>query len=130
MIYNSKFNTIGVVASVFIGVLIAVVDSWSCTYYISIFVLIIPFVIALINLMYRKVNIPWLDKKQMLDKMQVGRSEYFEALINDVFEVTETLRVYKKFAQVGVSISIWSIFISIVLASSFAVCQLLQSILQ
>ena len=128
-IYNSKFNIIGVVASVFIAVLLTVAGSWSWLLYIPILGLLIPFILALLNLKYDKVKIPWLDKHQLVKNLQGGKSEYYEALIDDVFEATNTLLAYKRFAHKWVSISIWSIVISIVLASSFTMCKLLQPII-
>lgn len=128
-IYNSKFNSIGVVASVLIAVLLAVADSRSWLLYLPIIGLCIPLALALYNLMYSKVKIPWFDKNQLVKNLQCGKSEYYEALIDDVYTATDTLLAYKRLAQKLVSISIWAIVISIISASSFALCQLLQSLL-
>lgn len=128
-IYNSKFNIIGVVASVFIAVLLTVAGSWSPLLYIPILGLLIPFIVALFNLYYDKVKIPWFDKGQLVNKSIIGKPEYYEALIDDVIQATDTLLAYKKYARRWVSISIWAIVISIVIALSIACCKLLHPIL-
>jgi len=122
-IYNNRINSIGVVASVFIAVLIAVPGSWTWLRYLPIIGLLIPPALALYSVSYKKVKIPWFDKKQLVKNLQCGKQEYYEALIDDVYQATGTLLVYKRLAQKLVSISVWAIVISVISALTIALCQ-------
>jgi len=128
MIYNSKFNTIGVVASVFIVVLLAIANSWSTLLYIPILGLLIPFVLTLLNLKYDGVQIPWIDKEHKIRKSQIGKTEFYEECIEDVMQATNTLLTYKKIVRKRIALSIWSIFISLVFAFFITLYKILQPI--
>ena len=122
-IYNNRISSIGVVSSVFIAVLVTVPGQWPWLRYLPIIGLLIPPVLALYTVSYRKVKIPWFDKKQLLKHLKCGKQEYYEALIDDVYQATSTLLIYKGIAQKLVSISVWAIILSVVSVGIIAIFQ-------
>lgn len=115
-VYNNKFNTIGAVSSIFVLVLTIAGERWSKWFYLPLPLLLFPFFVALINLMYKEIEIPWFGKEKLESQLSEGVAEFFKLQIDDIFHATNTLYDYKVFARRWVSISVWSIIASFIVS--------------
>jgi len=115
-VYNNKFNTIGAVSSIFILVLTTAAKTWSKWFYLPLPLLLFPFFVALRNLMYREIEIPWFGKEKLESQIREGEAEFFKLQMNDIFHAAKTLFEYKVFARRWVLISVWFIIASVIVS--------------
>jgi hypothetical protein len=114
-IYNDKFNTIGAISAIFILVLTTAAQVWSKWFYLPIGSLLFPFFVALKNIMYRDVEIPWFGKEKLENQILEGDNQFFKCQVDDIFHAAGTLFKYKLFARRWISISVWFIIVSAII---------------
>jgi hypothetical protein len=114
-ILNDKFNTIGAISAIFILVLTTAAQVWSKWFYLPIVSLLFPFFVALKNIMYRDVEIPWFGKKELENQILEGENQFFKCQVDDIFHVADTLFKYKLSARKWISISVWFIIVSAII---------------
>ena len=118
---TQKINYLSIIA---LGLIIAmIINPLSSFFYIPVIILLIPIVVAVINLMNKTATIPWISKSELLDTLHGTEPFPYEEYISDLFNSIDSLYTYKLFGRTCIRISVSSIIIAVitlVLLSVFA----------
>ena len=92
-------------------------------FFIPLILLLIALGFSVFHLRYRRVTIPWVEKKDLEEVLKPGTEAFYKEMVDDIYSCTSPLREYADIQGKYIQASWWAIVLA-VLSYIFILCDI------